>query len=287
MDDQAYSMLPYFYENIFPLERIFQWLKIDEKREISFTLQNGMYLRYLNFKSKEELLTKILSTVPVKIDFGAVYANRLRKGTECIPVEKELVFDIDLTDYKRTCCTGRNTCETCFVLVKSAIKLLNYSLKEEFGFEKVLFVFSGGRGIHCWVSDDNARSLNNSERQSVTKFFDSVSKRKIFPTEYCNILMENIAEFNEPDLNIKPETATVEEIFEHLYIKLDKNVTSEIKHLLKSPFCVHSSTTKVCVPLDPENIDTVLIEHLPTLQNVMDNPKTLDPYIRIFDQIFF
>ncbi|KAK1348348.1 primase, DNA, polypeptide 1 (49kDa) [Hamiltosporidium tvaerminnensis] len=98
MDDQAYSMLPYFYENIFPLERIFRWLKIDEKREISFTLQNGMYLRYLNFKSKEELQTKILSIVPVKIDFGAVYANRQRKGTECIPVIKELVFNIDLTD---------------------------------------------------------------------------------------------------------------------------------------------------------------------------------------------
>ncbi|TBU11472.1 hypothetical protein CWI38_1189p0020 [Hamiltosporidium tvaerminnensis] len=85
MDDQAYLMLPYFYENIFSLERIFRWLEIHEKRKMSFTLQNGMYLRYLNFKSKEELQTKILSTVPVNIDFGAVYANRLRKGTECIP----------------------------------------------------------------------------------------------------------------------------------------------------------------------------------------------------------
>ncbi len=54
---------------------------------------------------------------PFKIDIGAVYTlppkeHATVKPEAFKPVERELVFDIDLTDYDavRVCCTGAKIC---------------------------------------------------------------------------------------------------------------------------------------------------------------------------------
>ncbi|CAH1771071.1 12798_t:CDS:2, partial [Entrophospora sp. SA101] len=70
----------------------------------SFTLNGGAYLRYNSYNSVEELKKDILDKCPIKIDIGPIYTarpadKRSLKPSEFKPVEKELVFDIDMTDY--------------------------------------------------------------------------------------------------------------------------------------------------------------------------------------------
>lgn len=92
------------------------------------------------------------------------------------PVSRELVFDIDMTDYDeiRTCCSGKGICKRCWAFIAVAVEVLDATLRQDFGFKHLLWVYSGRRGIHCWISDDEACSLSDEARKSLTGWLDVV-----------------------------------------------------------------------------------------------------------------
>ena len=181
--------LKIFYERIFPYQLFFKWLSynkmkvrddqtlqsIDDKevtsdyfynREFSFTLANDVYCRYLCYKTAEEFKSNLVSRVPHKIDIGAVFnfapsRHLMADKKAFIPIEKEMVFDIDMDAYDdvRTCCQGANVCQKCWSYLNVAAKLLTDILRDDFGLECCLWVFSGRRGIHCWICDPEARNM--------------------------------------------------------------------------------------------------------------------------------
>eukprot|EP00088_Acartia_fossae_P045308 TRINITY_DN4870_c0_g1_i6.p1 TRINITY_DN4870_c0_g1~~TRINITY_DN4870_c0_g1_i6.p1 ORF type:complete len:410 (-),score=113.21 TRINITY_DN4870_c0_g1_i6:728-1957(-) len=187
MDNFSSELLAQYYKRLFPYSHFVQWLSygnVDKNylahREFSFTLEDDIYMRYLTFTNQAEFEAAMKKKNPCKIDIGAVYNGRAsdhRRITNFTPVARELVFDIDLTDYDdvRNCCSGANICEKCWRYMTVAVKILNSALTEDFGFTNILWVYSGRRGIHCWVCDPSARKLSGQARSAVAEYLQLVT----------------------------------------------------------------------------------------------------------------
>jgi len=203
------ELLGMYYARLFPYQMLYSWLSYDPatinpnnnnnnttkngtsnntttfpRREFSMTIEptpgNEVYIRYQSFLSQEELTTAIQKRRPTKIDIGAVF-NYPPKDNKSLPSgklqtqERELVFDIDLTDYDgvRNCgCDGAKICPKCWTFMGMAMEVMNEGLRNDFGFEHVAWFYSGRRGVHCWVCDDGARKLTNEARSAVATYFE-------------------------------------------------------------------------------------------------------------------
>ena len=202
------ELLGMYYSRLFPYQMLYSWLSYDPatinpakidvtsnnknttntttfpRREFSMTIEptpgNEVYIRYQSFLSQEELTTAIQKRRPTKIDIGAVF-NYPPKDNKSLPSgklqtqERELVFDIDLTDYDevRNCgCSGAKICNKCWTFMGMATEVMDEGLRNDFGFEHVAWFYSGRRGVHCWVCDDSARKLTNEARSAVATYFE-------------------------------------------------------------------------------------------------------------------
>ncbi|KAI6707086.1 hypothetical protein NL676_010048 [Syzygium grande] len=188
------NYLKAYYGKIFPYSDIFKWMSYGHdgkhpgcdptyfgRREFSFTLDNDIYLRFLSYTSAYELESSIKEKCPFKIDIGPVYSVNPAKrhayaqtgDNVFTPVERELIFDVDITDYDdvRFCCSGADICLDCWPLMTVAIKVLDTALRDDFGFNHILWVYSGRRGVHCWVCDGKARRLSNEQRAAIAEYF--------------------------------------------------------------------------------------------------------------------
>ncbi|XP_070667661.1 uncharacterized protein [Malus domestica] len=199
--------LKVYYGKLFPYADIFKWMSYGNdgkhpacdqsyfsRREFSFTQENDVYLRFQSFNSVPELESSVKEKCPVKIDIGPVYSVDLQPAKRhayaqsgdnvFTPVERELIFDIDMSDYNdvRYCCSGADVCLECWPLMTIAIKVIDTALRDDFGFSHILWVYSGRRGVHCWVCDGKAR--RRSYTGVLTEFFKKLLlSQKIFSTE--------------------------------------------------------------------------------------------------------
>ncbi|PFH33308.1 putative small subunit DNA primase [Besnoitia besnoiti] len=461
--------LLFYYDKLFPFGELSKWLTYKNsphlpetetndplflaKREVCFTCRKPggvdsgeeFFLRWQSFRTVEEMkerLKDMSSLVCFKFDFGAVYSVPVSEKdtfqTAFKPEQKELVFDIDMNDYDdiRTCCTDKRVCQKCWAFLDVAISLLDTALREDFGFENILWVYSGRRGVHCWVCDSSARLLPTDGRAQLCEYLNLCTGTnqqmkvvmlrggrvqpyfvdRAFSLAYQRFhkllveqdffasdapLAATSSEFAEdtrgqrhyqkllnylPDLadgagansgrtnwkTSKPERRgaessaspfavakshmhawikrrlssekkrfSSEELFNELcavagcppprdfrggvedvkkipsfikeivlaysYPRLDINVSKDIGHLLKSPFCVHHGTGRICVPLDVESnprggvasssgFDPARVPTLTLLRRQFDDPArahlpphqrtSLAPYVEFFRDRF-
>ena len=128
----------------------------------------------------DRLRKDVLRLNPSRFEIGPVYSanprdrKTLRKASAFRPLSKELVFDIDLTDYDeiRTCCKETKICNKCWTFITMAIKVIDVALRQDFGFEHILWVYSGRRGAHAWISDKRAREMDDSRRKAIAGYLE-------------------------------------------------------------------------------------------------------------------
>ncbi|CAP29546.1 Protein CBR-PRI-1 [Caenorhabditis briggsae] len=171
--------LPVYYKNFFPVKPFIKWLRYGlgfgeylNRREFAFILADDVHIRYRSYHDELSFFKALTSTNPEKLDIGAVYNHEPinnKRHTDYQAVERELVFDIDLTDYDniRNCCKEATVCPKCWKFMVLAVKILDFLLDDMFGFNARMWVFSGRRGVHCWVGDKKARMLTNNHRSAV------------------------------------------------------------------------------------------------------------------------
>jgi DNA primase small subunit len=357
------------------------------RREFSFTLPGDIYCRYLSFRSSEEFRAALESSLPDKIDIGAVFSIAPKHykeynvigatgtntaGSGFRPTERELVFDIDMDEYDdvRTCCKGAQVCQRCWTFIAAAVRCINETLRKDFGFKHIMFVFSGRRGVHCWVCDESARKMPNEQRSALAEYMQLIAgpkgtgmrstaslKRRgmqqyplirrsvdicqeYFEKPVIGILegqslfkcdkdaSEASLETSNPNLlkvvKSLPDDSSIRQdlpsffrlaskdpksawkrvvdditvaknkrktppvgiediVLEFTYPRLDINVSKQMNHLLKAPFCVHPKTGRVCVPiLDPEHPELFEPNKAPLLADVVKGEKDIDKYLEWF-----
>lgn len=341
------SSLQQYYQRLLPWYDIYLWLNQSETPTNMFTDREfgavfrkadggEAFSRYCTYADVDAFKKAMVSLAPERFEIGAVFSVnpsvfRNASKSKLFPIAKELNFDIDLTDYDdvRTCCQGKDICIKCWQFITVAIHVIDKALREDFGFEHLLWVFSGRRGAHCWVSDAAARKLDDVQRKSIVSYLSLQTKNgrtlvrrplhphiersvKFLATRFeKNILVDqdpwcarsgweklldlishadlvralrtqwekevdkssklrwrDITKFSE---GLHVDLASVKEnlILACMYPRLDANVTCAMNHLLKSPFCVHPSTNKVCVPIDKSKVDLFDPRVVPTLEKVL------------------
>ncbi|KAJ2313303.1 p48 polypeptide of DNA primase [Coemansia sp. RSA 2705] len=356
VEEISTETLAQYYQRLFPFSLYYQWLNYRSSeptqafthREFSFTINDGIYLRYQSFKDGDALQREVHKLAPSKIDIGAVFTAQPRTAKSLQPgafkpVSKELVFDVDMTDYDeiRTCCQGGNICKLCWRFMVVAMHVVDRALREDFGFTQLMWVYSGRRGVHCWVSDERARRLDDAGRRAVAGYLGLVrggadQSRKVNlsqrQSKHPHIIRsaEIIEEYFEsillvdqeilltrerwtkvlaalPDEDLrktldakwssKPDISSVDKWSEMIdlvdkrairakskfglanferdmmlqltYPRLDENVTTHLNHLLKSPFCIHPKTGRVCTPIAHDKFDSFDPFQVPTLGQLL------------------
>jgi len=369
--DFSPELLRIYYDKMFPFQQMFRWLSYRNdpksssksvvrdffyRREFCFVLEGDIFCRYMCFKDADDFKKEIIARQPIRMEIGAVYSHPPKTHNTVIkdaykPLERELVFDIDMDDYDdiRTCCTGSKLCMKCWTFMRCGIKVLRRALQEDFGFNHFFFVFSGRRGVHCWVCDEAARKLSNEQRSAVAEYLTVVAGGKgraradlrmnsgceelhpaitgahkicepFFRDDAMSILAAQDVLRQGPHLSNIMETMSIVEkeainkfvkenptadsraiwlqleklaedrtraannhrekaaakvflkdvVLQYTYPRLDINVSKQMNHLLKAPFVVHPKTGRVCVPIDPDKLDTFSPFDVPTIGRLVD-----------------
>jgi DNA primase small subunit len=184
--DKRCDLTRYYGSAAFPLATIVKLATRNhrvplENVEFGFVI-NDSFWRNKRFGSGQQLREFLAQMKPQRLELGPVHpcALKTQEPYANLPLQKFLVFDCDMQDvndkhphaYVRRCaCKGaaRVCAEGCWFYMRVAIKCLTYVLKQVLGCRTIVPVYSGRRGVHIWVLDEQFVSRSEEERTAIVK----------------------------------------------------------------------------------------------------------------------
>jgi len=263
-----------------------------ERREIAYQNFNGVFVRHRKFNSLDELNKAIVEEPPLSLYYSVAYYEEPEvedmegKGW----LGAELVFDID-ADHLPTRSCG-NLVDgivdlACLADAAEETTRLIEVLREELGFKDVRVYFSGNRGFHVHIGDEEVRGLSQEERRELvgyltakgldlSKFLVPVHKglalafscvpegnlRRI----YQALIEVGAREIVERDLvrarrglekwaNVIRKYNDV--VSEKLRFHIDELVAVDVRRLIRAPNSLHGKTGLRVVRVREEELDNV------------------------------
>lgn len=200
-----------FYRDHYPWQALVAFLTRhgDALSKREFAVEGDYYRRYVVANDADELKREVLAMRGLKsFHIGPVYNERVVRSAaqahmHSWPVRRELVFDLDLTDYdflELETPEGNvdaDACDKAWCVCAVGIFILQRLLKNAFGFQEFVVVYSGRRGVHLYVCDDKAMDLADDVRAAITDFFKFVPSedgQRAHPSTRSVMVMHELSE---------------------------------------------------------------------------------------------
>ena len=244
-----------FFRNYY---RNYAKLEVDEveKREFAFQPFAGGMVRHKAFKNLEELKRHLVEKTPRHIYYSTARYERPweedmeRKGW----LGADLVFDIDGDHLDTEACRESKVVSlACLEDAKEETNKLIDVLTEELGLKPTKVVFSGNRGFHVHVADEEVLALGQKERRELvnylkavgfdpSKFHMKVGRRKV-------VLYEEEAVGNLLRIRRGVEDPKA------LKVEVDEVVTQDVHRLIRAPGSLNGKTGLVALPLSVRDLE--------------------------------
>lgn len=279
-----------------------------DKREFGFgDFERKITFRHNAFKNEASLKSYLSSNAPpfVSTSFSEYEKPDGRPMENKRWIGGELLFDIDASDLNLKCRKGHSNSWVCGNCLEGAkeetMKLIEDFLIPDFGFSEneISVNFSGNRGYHIHVRNDEVFKLDGNARKSISNyitgngielnaFFPALGRRGVRlegpkPTDYgwggklangvikalnggvsdlmnlgidkknAEMLVRKSAEVrlgittgNWDKINIPKKAEFWSNVLKNIAVKqsdsIDKNVSTDVYHLIRLPGTIHGDT---------------------------------------------
>ncbi len=228
--DAAYVQKLFKRYYIEKAEEIYVPSRLQEREFGYFTFGEKVMVRHLSFSTPEELREMLIEKAPLHVYNSSAFYKYPRAPME----EKgwlgaELVFDIDADHLKTPCkknhdfkickncltdypveaercpkCGGQLekvewVCEKCLESAREEARKLLEILETDFGFKNIRMAFSGNRGYHVIVSDEEVLDMNQLERKEIIDYITGTGlEARFLGLDKRKVVMDYAPDLGEP-----------------------------------------------------------------------------------------
>lgn len=257
-----------------------------EKREFGFGNDKKIDYRHLSFAKEDELKNYFVTNSPLYASFSSAYYEF--PSAQPMPKKNLLAADL-IFEFDADCPHGCLTCNECLDKAKrDTQRLIDDFLIPDFGFAKkdIKITFSGSRGYHLYVINEEVKHLNAEARRAIVDYLQAKNldiksiirggatleskgwRGRLAKAAYDYVKTSNEKKFTEKEEILKKMSEGNYDLFRgahsfwdrmlneqiiHLGSAIDQSVTIDISRLIRLPSTLHGGSSLLCMYVD--NLD--------------------------------